>query len=84
VVSSSRNENRVTFETKQGMYNAVKQDGVKYADVAAQSDIFGDKSAGSKILSKSVHIMRLLDSKDREWCRHAFSKSHNQRGRGRY
>jgi hypothetical protein len=29
------------------MYNAVKQDGVKYADVAAQFNIFGCKSAGS-------------------------------------
>jgi hypothetical protein len=75
VVSSRRNENRVIFETKQGMYNVFKQDGVKYADVAAQVDIFRDKSAGSKILSKSVHIMRLLDSKDREQCHHAFSKS---------
>jgi hypothetical protein len=86
VVWSRRNENRVTFETKQGMYNAVQQDGVKFSDVAAQFNIFGGKSAGSNILSKSVHTMRLLDSNDREWCRNAFSKSpnHNQSGRGRY
>lgn len=65
------------------MYNAVKQDGVKYADVAAQFNIFGGKSAGSiSCRNRSILCAYWIQTTGNGAAMR--SPNHNQSGRGSY
>jgi hypothetical protein len=59
---ATRKKKSYTFETKQAVYNAVKIDGLKYADAAAQFGIAGGKSTVQNIV-KSGHYETLLGFK---------------------
>jgi hypothetical protein len=53
--SNKKKRKSYTFETKQAVYNAVKTDGLKYAEAAAQFGIAGGKSAVQNIVKSGPY-----------------------------
>jgi hypothetical protein len=53
--SNKKKRKSYTFETKQAVHNAVKTDGLKYADAAAQFGIAGGKSAVQNIVKSGPY-----------------------------